>query len=223
MAGCTRGSSRKADRELKCASMASSSFNGASQMVNAALAGFGLAYRAGGPGRSPISPRVVSSGCSRTGALRLRATTSTTPAAGSPHRRLPCCGSICSFPRLRGKVGMGGGTPRPLPPPRLLNEVQYRNGKILITKAGKPVAALVDIALFERIRKLDEEFDQMTAQFAKAFAGKAEKEVDALVDEAVKAVRANPPGREGRPRYQCTVVRFDVSGWCAAAPCRCLA
>jgi len=29
----------------------------------------------------------------------------------------------------------------------LLNEVQYRNGKVLITKAGKPVAALVDIAL----------------------------------------------------------------------------
>ena len=31
----------------------------------------------------------------------------------------------------------------------LLNEVQYRNGRVLITKAGKPVAALVDIALFE--------------------------------------------------------------------------
>ena len=74
----------------------------------------------------------------------------------------------------------------------LLNEVQYRNGKVLITKAGKPVAALVDIALFERIRRLDEEFDQMTAQFARAFAGKAEKEVEALVDEAVRAVRRNP-------------------------------
>jgi prevent-host-death family protein len=77
----------------------------------------------------------------------------------------------------------------------LLNEVQYRNGKVLITKAGKPVAALVDIALFERIRKLDQEFDQMTAQFAKAFAGKAEKEIDALVDEAVKAVRRKPSGK----------------------------
>ena len=77
----------------------------------------------------------------------------------------------------------------------LINEVQYRNGKVLITKAGKPVAALVDIALFERIRKLDQEFDQMTAQFAKAFAGKAEKEVDALVDEAVKAVRRKPSGK----------------------------
>jgi prevent-host-death family protein len=77
----------------------------------------------------------------------------------------------------------------------LLNEVQYRNGKVLITKAGKPVAALVDIALFERIRKLDEEFDQMTAEFAKAFKGKTGKEVDALADEAVKAVRRKSAGK----------------------------
>ena len=71
----------------------------------------------------------------------------------------------------------------------LLNEVQYRNGKVLITKAGKPVAALVDIALFERIRKLDEEFDQMAAQFAKSFEGKAESDIEALVGEAVKFAR----------------------------------
>lgn len=77
----------------------------------------------------------------------------------------------------------------------LLNEVQYRNGKILITKAGKPVAALVDIALFERIRKLDEEFDQMAADFAKAFKNKAENEVNVLVDEAVNAVRRKPAGK----------------------------
>jgi prevent-host-death family protein len=74
----------------------------------------------------------------------------------------------------------------------LLNEVQYRNGKILITKAGKPVAALVDIALFERIRKLDEEFEKMTSEFAAAFAGKSEKEVNTLVDKAVKAARHKP-------------------------------
>ena len=43
----------------------------------------------------------------------------------------------------------------------LLNEVQYRRGKIVVTKAGRPVAALVDIAMFERLRKLDEEFDRM--------------------------------------------------------------
>ena len=46
----------------------------------------------------------------------------------------------------------------------LLNEVQYRHGKVLITKAGKPVAALVDIAMFTRLRKLDDEFDRMRAE-----------------------------------------------------------
>jgi prevent-host-death family protein len=72
----------------------------------------------------------------------------------------------------------------------LLNEVQYRHGKVLITKAGKPVAALVDIAMFTRLRKLDEEFDRMRAELAQAFAGMTETAVDALVDEAVKDVRA---------------------------------
>ena len=77
----------------------------------------------------------------------------------------------------------------------LLTEVQFRNGKILITKSGKPVAALVDMALFGRIRKLDEQFDPMTADFTKAFAAKGEKEINAVVDEAVKAVRRNPFGK----------------------------
>ena len=72
----------------------------------------------------------------------------------------------------------------------LLNEVQYRHGKVLITKAGKPVAALVDIAMYTRLRKLDKEFDRMRAELAQAFAGTAEKAVEALIDEAVKDVRA---------------------------------
>jgi len=72
----------------------------------------------------------------------------------------------------------------------LLNEVQYRQGKVLITKAGKPVAALVDIAMFTRLRKLDEEFERMRVEFAQAFQGMTGKAVDALVDEAVKDVRA---------------------------------
>ena len=71
----------------------------------------------------------------------------------------------------------------------LLNEVQYRRGKVLITKSGKPVAAIVDIALFERIRKLDEDFDEMTAELAKAFSDKTADEVAGLVGEAVKSAR----------------------------------
>ena len=71
----------------------------------------------------------------------------------------------------------------------LLSEVQYRKGRVIITKAGKPVAALVDIALFERIRKLDEEFDRMREELARAFADMPEDRVEALADEAVKKVR----------------------------------
>ena len=71
----------------------------------------------------------------------------------------------------------------------LLNEVRYRHGKVLITKAGKPVAALVDIAMFTRLRKLDEEFDRMRTELAHAFAGMNEGAIGALVDEAVKDVR----------------------------------
>ena len=74
----------------------------------------------------------------------------------------------------------------------LLNEVQYRKGRIVITKGGKPVAALIDIALFERLRKLDEEFEQLSGALAQAFGRAGRAKGEALVDEAVKAVRRKP-------------------------------
>jgi prevent-host-death family protein len=71
----------------------------------------------------------------------------------------------------------------------LLNEVQYRKGRVVITKAGKPVAAIVDIDLFERIRRLDEEFETLTREIVDAFAGIEPEDGMALVDEAVAAAR----------------------------------
>jgi prevent-host-death family protein len=71
----------------------------------------------------------------------------------------------------------------------LLNEVQYRHGKVLITKAGKPVTALIDVALFEKIRRLDEEFDRLRDVLAKAFAGVRMDRGAVLVDEAVRMAR----------------------------------
>lgn len=71
----------------------------------------------------------------------------------------------------------------------LLNEVQYRKSRIVITKAGKPVAALVDVALFERIQKLDDEFDALTRRLAQAFENLPAEQGTKLVDEAVRAVR----------------------------------
>ena len=77
----------------------------------------------------------------------------------------------------------------------LLNEVQYRGGKVFVTKGGKPVAALVDIGLFERLRKLDEEFSSLAAALAKAFGGMRPAKGMALVDEAVRAARKKRPSR----------------------------
>lgn len=60
---------------------------------------------------------------------------------------------------------------------------------MLITKGGKAVAALIDISLFERLRKLDEEFERMRAELTEAFSGMPEEEVNTLIDEAVAEAR----------------------------------
>ena len=73
----------------------------------------------------------------------------------------------------------------------LLNEVRYRRGRIVITKAGKPVAALVDIGTFERLRKSDEEFEELRTEISEEFANRAEDEVGTLVDEAVAHARSD--------------------------------
>ena len=72
----------------------------------------------------------------------------------------------------------------------LLNEVQYRHDRVVITKAGKPVAALIDMPLFERLRKLDDEFEAIAAELSEAFSDVPGQELSDLLEEAVKAVRA---------------------------------
>lgn len=72
----------------------------------------------------------------------------------------------------------------------LLNEVQYRHDSIVITKAGKPVAALVDMASFERMRrKEDGEFARLWTQVAQGFDDLSEAEVSQLLDAEIKTVR----------------------------------
>lgn len=67
----------------------------------------------------------------------------------------------------------------------MLNQVQYRNDSIVISKDGKPVAALVDAELFARIRRMRERFDQLTGRIAEAYAEVPQDaglaEIDALV------------------------------------------
>ncbi len=71
----------------------------------------------------------------------------------------------------------------------LLNEVQYRQDSVLITKGGKPVAALVDIALFEKIRTMRAEFDRLLEKIGTAYQGEDENTANAEIAEAIAAVR----------------------------------
>jgi len=76
----------------------------------------------------------------------------------------------------------------------LLNEVQYRGDSILVTKAGKPVAAIIDIELFNRLRLLDAEFERLAGQLQAAYEGESAEVVAAEVDEALASVRARASG-----------------------------
>jgi prevent-host-death family protein len=71
----------------------------------------------------------------------------------------------------------------------MLNQVQYRNDSIVISKDGKPVAALVDAELFARIRRMRERFEQLSARIAEAYADVPEDEGMAEIDAAVARVR----------------------------------
>ena len=69
----------------------------------------------------------------------------------------------------------------------MLNQVQYRHDSILIKKDGKPVAALVDAQLFDRIRRFKDRFETLSQQIADAYATVPEDEgldeINALVTE----------------------------------------
>lgn len=72
----------------------------------------------------------------------------------------------------------------------MLNQVQFRKDSIVITKDGKPVAALIDAALFERIRQMQERFDALSAQIAEAYANVPEEEGMAEIERITSEVRA---------------------------------
>jgi prevent-host-death family protein len=72
----------------------------------------------------------------------------------------------------------------------MLNQVQYRNDSIVISKDGKPVAALVDAELFARIRRMYDRFDELSNRLAERYRDVPEEEglteIDTLVAEERK-------------------------------------
>jgi prevent-host-death family protein len=71
----------------------------------------------------------------------------------------------------------------------LLNEIQYRQDQVLITKGGKAVAAMVDVALFDKIRLMRNEFDRLTMDLAKVYRDVPADVAESEIAEAVAAVR----------------------------------
>ena len=62
-------------------------------------------------------------------------------------------------------------------------------GEFLDQIKYKPVAAMIDIGLFERISAMERRFTEMTSKIQPAFAGVDEPELDSILDEAVESVR----------------------------------
>jgi prevent-host-death family protein len=79
----------------------------------------------------------------------------------------------------------------------MLNIVQYRNDSVLIKKDGKPVAALIDAKLFERIRRMQTRFDALSARLAEGFAQVPEPEGMAAIEAATAAVRREMKAEAG--------------------------
>ena len=77
----------------------------------------------------------------------------------------------------------------------MLTRVQYRRDSVVISKDGKPVAALVDAALFERIRRLQNRFDALCSRLEAGYAGVPEEDGMAEIDGAVRAERTLPPAK----------------------------
>ena len=71
----------------------------------------------------------------------------------------------------------------------MLNQVQYRHDSVVINKDGKPVAALVDARLFERIRRMQARFDALCQRIEAGYDGVPEDEGMAEIEAAVAAER----------------------------------
>lgn len=71
----------------------------------------------------------------------------------------------------------------------MLSRVQYRHDSIVINKDGKPVAVLVDAALFGRIRRMQARFDALSDRLAAGFADLPEEQGMAEIEAAIRKER----------------------------------
>jgi prevent-host-death family protein len=71
----------------------------------------------------------------------------------------------------------------------MLNQVQYRKDSVVVTRDGKPVAALIDAEQFERIRRMRDRFDEIAGKIAEDFRDVPEEVGMTEIDAAIAEVR----------------------------------
>jgi len=72
----------------------------------------------------------------------------------------------------------------------MINQVQYRHDSVVIKKDGKPVAALVDARLFNRIRRMESRFDALSTRLEQGFARIPQDEGLREIEEVVSSERS---------------------------------
>ena len=70
----------------------------------------------------------------------------------------------------------------------LLSQVQYRHDSVVINQDGKPVAALIDIKLFEQIRRMREHFDVLSQNIAAGYVDVSAADAIAEIEAAIAAL-----------------------------------
>ena len=81
----------------------------------------------------------------------------------------------------------------------MLNRVQYRHDSVVINKDGKPVAALVDARLFERIRRMQDRFDALCQRIEAGYARVPEPDGMAEIQAAVQLERQTANATSHKP------------------------
>ena len=72
---------------------------------------------------------------------------------------------------------------------QILNEVEYKHDTVIITRAGKSSAAIIDMKLFEKIRRMKDKFQRLTTELQDSFSNTQKQEKDTLINEALTAAR----------------------------------
>ncbi len=71
----------------------------------------------------------------------------------------------------------------------MIDRVRFRHESIVITRYGRPAAALIEASLFKRIHRMQNRFDKLTGRMAKSYASVPMEDGEAEIELAAVEVR----------------------------------